>query len=1064
MPTNIEAHKFYVLRNPILPYNGLKTLNELLIDNEEDDSFLNNALRERFASPLLQEAIYMASPDFYETFATWIHQKDTIKSEDKEALLLTLYKYYSRMCSRATPYGLFAGCSVGYWSNHSNVLFDTNKKCSKYSRLDMNYVAELAKHISESDSVKKSIKYYLNNSLYKINGKYRYVESKIKDKRRSYILSSVALSPYLKKVIERSRNGATIFELSSTIIDNEITLPVAEDFIKSVIDSQILVSELEPTVTGEEFYKKLIRKVANLPVDKSVVQKLDQIQSLLEIQTYSPKKYFSIGKIINDNFVKTTAKDLIQTDLIYNTPQNNLSESVQQILINELSPLFSLSKKKKNKNIEGFKKRFYERYEEQEVPLSWALDAESGVGYGSATSGGTDHLPLIRNISLLRDGNDEITLDALNKFKLKVYEESLRLKQDVIKLTDQALEEIKNPDDDPKIPDSLFIFGSIFSPSTHALDEGDFTFELSFCYGPSAANLLGRFCHASQELSDRVAECIKSEESNYPDTIFAEVVHLPESRVGNILMRPTLRRYEIPYLSPPSVEKDGVIPVSDILISVKYGKKVVLRSKKHNKEVIPRLSSAHNYRNGLGIYKFLCDLQGYDSYNSIQWEWGFLSQQSFLPRVEYKHYILSRARWIIRTEDIEDISTENNAIVAAFAVLRNKYNIPQQVVLAEGDNKLLLDLGNRYSLKILLKAVKKRKSIVLMESLLRTDNCFIQDAQGIYSNEIIIPIKKTIQKIEKRKITDIKRVAVQRKFLPGSEWLYLKIYSGTKMADRILTEQIKPLAQKLLDEKIISKWFFIRYHDPETHLRIRFHCQESIFCTAILEDIQNKITSLLSEGVVQKVQTDTYEREIERYGSSSIVLAEELFFYDSLAIVEIIDLLEGDAGEKYRWLLALRGIDSLMSDFNCDTLEKSEIMDQMRTNFFREFGGDKALKIQLDGKYRDDSKDISSFLNSCNDKSNGIEEATLIFRERSDKFSLLLPKLRDALDSDGLDLNSILPSYVHMFMNRLFISSQRLHELVVYHYLSKYYKSEIARSKKRGVRQDAGSYYLEAKR
>ncbi len=36
---------------------------------------------------------------------------------------------------------------------------------------------------------------------------------------------------------------------------------------------------------------------------------------------------------------------------------------------------------------------------------------------------------------------------------------------------------------------------------------------------------------------------------------------------------------------------------------------------------------------------------------------------------------------------------------------------------------------------------------------------------------------------------------MKRKFAPGSEWLYLKIYTGIKTADHVLEESIAPLVK-----------------------------------------------------------------------------------------------------------------------------------------------------------------------------------------------------------------------------------------------------------------------------
>lgn len=63
----------------------------------------------------------------------------------------------------------------------------------------------------------------------------------------------------------------------------------------------------------------------------------------------------------------------------------------------------------------------------------------------------------------------------------------------------------------------------------------------------------------------------------------------------------------------------------------------------------------------------------------------------------------------------------------------------------------------------------------------------------------------------------------QKTFTIGSEWMYYKIYCGVKTADDIMLKVIQPICKQLLQEQSIDKWFFIRYSDPDAHLRVRFH-------------------------------------------------------------------------------------------------------------------------------------------------------------------------------------------------------------------------------------------------
>tara|TARA_R100000789_G_scaffold100433_1_gene110619 strand:- start:1972 stop:2247 length:276 start_codon:yes stop_codon:yes gene_type:complete len=62
---------------------------------------------------------------------------------------------------------------------------------------------------------------------------------------------------------------------------------------------------------------------------------------------------------------------------------------------------------------------------------------------------------------------------------------------------------------------------------------------------------------------------------------------------------------------------------------------------------------------------------------------------------------------------------------------------------------------------------------------------------------------------------------VIRNFALGSEWLFYKIYVGPKTGDALLTQAVKPLVYKLVSDSLVEKWFFIRYTDPNFHIRLR---------------------------------------------------------------------------------------------------------------------------------------------------------------------------------------------------------------------------------------------------
>src|SRR5207302_153062 len=115
--------------------------------------------------------------------------------------------------------------------------------------------------------------------------------------------------------------------------------------------------------------------------------------------------------------------------------------------------------------------------------------------------------------------------------------------------------------------------------------------------------------------------------------IYAEVVHLPEGRTGNVLSRPVLRTFEIPFSGMSGAPFDRQILLDDLLVRV-VGQQVVLRSRRLNRIVRPRMSTAHNHvRSALAPYRFLVSLAYTDVMATARWSWGPLEAAPFLPRV-----------------------------------------------------------------------------------------------------------------------------------------------------------------------------------------------------------------------------------------------------------------------------------------------------------------------------------------------------------------------------------------------------------------------------------------------
>jgi hypothetical protein len=428
----------------------------------------------------------------------------------------------------------------------------------------------------------------------------------------------------------------------------------------------------------------------------------------------------SFGNILDDSI------QCFQVDLQLELYKNNINKNVPKIIIKEVQEILPFLLDNTNGDLAQFSGNYAKKYESKEISLIQALDTQKGLGYGVYTSGNIEITPLIENIQFsYKNTTSSSNLLPIIKLIIDKYTSYLDFsKKKTIQLTENDLQTISKIETSNQWADNYFLFGDLYAASFEDLDHGNFKFNCKTNLpSPNFINILGRFAYHDQKLADLIRESIANLDSNY---IYAEIIHQPDDSIGNVLLRPEFYSHHIPYISR-NKNQDKKIDINDIFVSVR-NEKIILRSQSLNKEIRPRFSTAYNYsRSQLSIIKFLGDLQ-YQKIISKSWNWSVLSDNNYLPRVEYKHLILSEARWKFK-------KNKNCSLIELKATLKS-LNVPTFCTLKEHDNVLLMDLENEVSLNIILKKIKLG-DVFLFESL--HENHFIVKDDKKYAAEFIFP-------------------------------------------------------------------------------------------------------------------------------------------------------------------------------------------------------------------------------------------------------------------------------------------------------------------------------------
>ncbi len=1014
---------FFVMRAPLLP---LEELDRLRADS--------TYWRSLVARPEVREALHLASPGLMRRLAA---------GDPDDRVIASVTAYLARMCTRATPFGLFAGCSLGEVSPNPGataLVVDGPEGVARHSRPDTEVLAALVERLLADPSTRPAMVVEPNSSRYHAAGALRLIESRLREGRRTHHLVVVEDDRPLRCALDAAARGCAVDDVVEAVAaQTGVERDEAHEYVDALIEAKVLTPVAEPAVTGPEPLTQLMSSLSgpDFAATSEALRRVSDELARLDAAGLGnpPEAYGNAAETLLGLAGEGDDARLVQVDLHRTGSGLTLGSDTVRLLTEGVHLLHRLSTAGEDPALTRFKAQFAARYEDREVALMEALDEEMGIGFDASTHPAADESPLLAGMDLggltphyAFTARDAVLLDLVMRTR-----ESGAAS---LELDAATVARLESPSPLP-LPDGLAV-------NANLLEDG---VEIDVVYGPSGAQLLGRFCHGDARLDEAVRDHLRAEEAQSPGVVFAEIIHLPEGRVGNVLARPVLRGYELVLLGRSGAPADRQISVDELTVRLD-GDRVILYSPRLGAEVRPRLTTAHNPAwRGFGVYRFLAALQSDGVAGGLAWNWGALSAAPTLPRVTSGRLVLARARWRLSAAEIAQVTKPDPeaSSVAGWAALTRERRLPAELLIADGDNRLYVDTASPALTAAAAKVLRGRTEAIIEEVL---PTGVATGPQGRFAHELIVPFIRSGEPAPAPRAWTAPQV--QRTFAPGSQWLYLKAYTGTASADRILTDTIGPVAKQLRQSGVVDDWFFLRYADPEHHLRLRLHGEPAALRAHALPALTDALAPHLGDGTIWQFATDTYHREIERYGGDAgIELAERIHAADSEAVLHVLSMLDlyGEGAAEARWKLCLYATDRLLADAGLDLQERRDWARSGAAGYRPEYPNAPNLDPGIGQRWRRERADVTALLDDTS--GHPYESARQAFRQRSEQLVPLLAELAELSGRGELtqSYSQLLHSFSHLNAVRLLRSAARTHELILLSFLDRHYASRLARAK-----------------
>ncbi|MEU4166128.1 lantibiotic dehydratase [Streptomyces sp. NPDC026665] len=828
-------------------------------------------LREAWSDKDLAEALEHASPALASQVRT-LCSSGNPATRDVRRAVTSVARYLLRAQHRAAPFGLFAGVTTAALGSRAATVWGADH--AVIGRASAEWLTAAIERLESWPELLERLPVVLNSAITE-RGDRLIVPYKpdAQDDPRHAVEVSIGLSAPVRLILDATRGPIRTAALVDKLVSEFPHVGTEKTFrlVQELLRHQVLISSLHAPSTETDALEYLLRSLDAVHAEtvRSVAPAVDELRAVhADLQQCGSRGGRTGTAARMRALVPGVRRHPLALDLQLDA-QVALPESVAREVeraawaMAQISPLPYGTEAWK-----AYQRRFYERYGiGTMVPLKEVL-ADSGTGFPDGYPGTSPDVRRRRT-----SARDDILVGLAQAAVLDG--------RDEVVLTEDLISAMGIGPESPRLPPHMEIGVRVYAASAGDLQGGRFRLEIvsvSRGVGVTSGRFLSVLAPANRIALERELADLPAADGT---TVPAQLSFPPLLPTSAHVTRTAQVLSTVISVQEHRTPDDSVLTPDDLAVACD-GRRMYLAvpQRGHRIEAVG-MHALNLATHTPPLVRFITELSRAQCAQVTLFDWGAASAMPFLPRLRYGRTVLAPARWRLEPTELPGRNSLQSEWDAALEGWRIRRRMPQRVLLTEDDRRLLLDLDQAGHRGLLRQHLNRTPPAHLVEAPTRGAYGWCGDR----AHEVIVPIKATRTPAwpPLPAPTSARTLAPAQTQTPGvSSLLLATLYGDVRRQDLLLAQHIPDLMKQLG----APPWWFIRFRDPDQHLRIRIALPGPATFASTARTISTWADELRTKGLLSDLRYPTSYREMGRWGSGAAWdAAEKVFRADSRAIV-----------------------------------------------------------------------------------------------------------------------------------------------------------------------------------